>query len=264
MRYKAGFIGCGNMGGALARAAASAIGGTSIAVCDNDEAKTSLLRSEFGATVLTFEEIVSSCDFVFLGIKPQMMEGAVSPHIEMINNSSAVIVTMAAALEISFFEQHLAIKRPIIRIMPNTPCSVGTGMILYDCNKYVDKVAENDFLAILAKAGRLDKLSEHLIDAGSAVSGCGPAFAFIFAEALADAGVECGLPRDKALLYAAQMLKGSAELLLQGENPGALKDRVCSPGGTTIAGVHALESNSFRAAAMDAVTAAYKRTLELK
>lgn len=116
----------------------------------------------------------------------------------------------------------------------------------------------------MADAGLLDRLPEQLIDAGSAVSGCGPAFAFIFAEALADAGVECGLPRDKALKYASQMLKGSAELLLKNGNPGALKDNVCSPGGTTIAGVHALEDSGFRAAAMNAVVAAYKRTLELK
>lgn len=264
MRYKAGFIGCGNMGGALARASAAAVGGANIAVCDHDKSKTALLCSECGATALSFEETVKYCDFVFLGIKPQMMEDAISPYVDIINNSSCVIVTMAAALQIAFFEEVLGITRPVIRIMPNTPCSVGSGMILYDCNSLVNEETEKKFLLILDKAGRLDKLSEHLIDAGSAVSGCGPAFVFIFAEALADAGVECGLPRDKALLYAAQMLKGSAELLLSGENPGVLKDKVCSPGGTTIAGVHALEKNSFRAAAMDAVTAAYKRTLELK
>jgi pyrroline-5-carboxylate reductase len=86
----------------------------------------------------------------------------------------------------------------------------------------------------------------------------------MFAEALADAGVECGLPRDKAILYAAQMLKGSAELLLKEKSPASLKDKVCSPGGTTIAGVHALEDGAFRSAVMNAVTAAYKRTLELK
>jgi len=144
------------------------------------------------------------------------------------------------------------------------PASVGEGMILYDVNDLVTNQMTTEFLEIMSNAGKLDNLPEHLIDAGSAVSGCGPAFAFMFAEALADAGVECGLPRDKAILYAAQMLKGSAELLLRECNPGALKDKVCSPGGTTIAGVHALENAAFRAAAMNAVTSAYKRTLELK
>ncbi len=264
MKFKAGFIGCGNMGGALARAAAGAIGGENVAVCDNDSSKTTLLCSEFNTTKLTIEEIFSSCKFVFLGVKPQAMKDALSPYIELINNSKAVIVTMAAALEISYFENQLRISRPIIRIMPNMPASVGQGMILYDANSLVTQENITEFLEIMSHSGKLDKLPEHLIDAGSAVSGCGPAFAFMFAEALADAGVECGLPRDKAIMYAAQMLKGSAELLLNEPSPATLKDKVCSPGGTTIAGVHALENGAYRSAVMNAVTSAYKRTLELK
>jgi pyrroline-5-carboxylate reductase len=211
-----------------------------------------------------FEEIIDTCEFVFLRVKPQAMSNALTPYIKQINDSNAIIVTMAAALTIDYFEKQLGITRPIIRIMPNTPAAVGEGMILFDGNKLVTNEMFSEFRKILNNAGKLDNLSEHLIDAGSAVSGCGPAFAFMFAEALADAGVECGLPRDKALLYAAQMLKGSAELILQEGNPAVLKDRVCSPGGTTIAGVHALENGAFRAAAMNAVTSAYKRTLELK
>lgn len=264
MKYKSGFIGCGNMGGALARAAAKALRGENVAVCDRDASKTSLLCSECGTVSLSQDELITQCDFVFLGIKPQMMKDAVSPIAESINNSNAVIVTMAAGLAISYFKCELGIERPIIRIMPNTPCSVGSGMILYSCSDSVTDEIEKDFINTLSMAGKIDKIPEGLIDSASAVSGCGPAFAFIFAEALADAGVECGLSRDKALLYSAQMLKGSAELLLAGGKPGELKDNVCSPGGTTIAGVHALEESGFRAAAMNAVVAAYKRTLELK
>ena len=263
MNYKAGFIGCGNMGGALARAASKAIKGN-IAVCDNDVNKTSLLSAECGAVVADSTQIINSSEFVFLGLKPQIMFDAVSPWVDSINNSSAVIVTMAAGLSISFFEDTLQIKRPIIRIMPNTPCSIGSVMILYSCNAIVTEDIESSFLDIMKYVGRLDKIPENLIDAASTISGCGPAFAFIFAEALADAGVECGIPRDKAILYASQMLKGSAELILQNSSPATLKDNVCSPGGTTIAGVHALESSGFRAAAMNAVVSAYKRTLELK
>ena len=111
----------------------------------------------------------------------------------------------------------------------------------------------------------MDKIDESKIDAASAVSGCGPAFAYMFIEALSDGAVECGIPRDKAIQYAAKMLSGSADMVLEtGMHPGALKDAVCSPGGTTIAGVHALENGAFRSAAMNAVTSAYKRTLELK
>lgn len=264
MKFIAGFIGCGNMGGALARAAASAVGGNNIAVCDNDKSKTSLLCAECGAAELSFDEIIDSCKFVFLGVKPQAMQNVLAPYTEAINNSDCIIVTMAAALEIFYFEHFLGITRPIIRIMPNTPASVGEGMILYAGNELVTDEMISEFLGVMSKAGKLDNLPERHIDAGSAVSGCGPAFAFMFAEALADAGVECGLPRDKAILYAAQMLKGSAELLLNQPSPGTLKDKVCSPGGTTIAGVHALENGAFRAAVMNAVTSAYKRTLELK
>ena len=116
----------------------------------------------------------------------------------------------------------------------------------------------------MSAAGILDELGEHLIDAGSAVSGCGPAFVDLFIEALADGGVECGLPRDKALLYAAQMVMGSAKLVLEsGEHPGTLKDRVCSPGGSTIVGVHALENGAMRSAVINAVVSAYEKTVDL-
>ncbi len=264
MKYKAGFIGCGNMGGALAAAASKSVGGQYIAVCDNDKNKSALLCSEYGATELEIAELINSCEYVFVGLKPQVIETVLAKYVDLINQSFAIIVSMAAGLDIAFYEEVIGITRPIIRIMPNTPCSIGSGMVMYACNKKINTAQERVFLDIMMKSGKVDKIEEKLIDAASAVSGCGPAFAYIFAEALADAGVECGLPRDKAILYASQMLKGSAEMLLQEASPGRLKDNVCSPGGTTIAGVHALESSGFRAAVMNAVTSAYKRTLELK
>ena len=156
-------------------------------------------------------------------------------------------------------------RAPIIRIMPNTPVAVGEGMILYDANEWVTSEMLDAFSHALSKAGRLDRLPEGSIDAASALSGCGPAFVYLFSESLADGAVECGLSREKANLYAAQTLYGAAKLLLEsGKHPGELKDAVCSPGGTTIAGVHALEEGSFRAATMSAVNAAYQKTLKLK
>ena len=117
---------------------------------------------------------------------------------------------------------------------------------------------------ILTTTEGSDLISQVLMDAGSAVAGCGPAFAAMLIEALADGGVACGLPRAKAQLYAAQMLLGTAALALQsGQHPGQLKDAVCSPGGSTIQGVRALEARGFRGAAMEAVIAAYDKTLEL-
>ena len=149
--------------------------------------------------------------------------------------------------------------------MPNTPASIGEGVILYCNNEKVSEEQVSFFVNAMKGAGLLDRIDENKIDAASAVSGCGPAFAYMFIEALADGAVECGIPRDKAMMYAAKMLSGSADMVLQsGKHPGALKDAVCSPGGTTIAGVHALEDGAFRSAVMNAVTSAYKRTLELK
>ena len=121
------------------------------------------------------------------------------------------------------------------------------------------------FLTLMSASGRLEPLEEHLIDAGSAVAGCGGAFVSLFLEALADGAVTCGLPRDKARRYAAQMVLGTAQLALQSDqHTAAMKDAVCSPGGTTIAGVRALERGGFRSAAMEAVIAAYEKTLALK
>ena len=153
---------------------------------------------------------------------------------------------------------------PVIRMMPNTPAAIGAGVVQY-CGQGVTVEELDDFAALIAPAGLVDPVPEGMIDAASALSGCGPAFAYMFLEALADGGVACGLPRDKALAYAAQMLEGAARMVLEsGRHPGALKDAVCSPGGTTIQGVRTLEEQGFRAAAMDAVIAAYEKTVRLR
>ena len=264
MKYKAGFIGCGNMGGTLARAAAKKLGGENVAVCDVDITKAEAIKKEYGATVLDVSELSVQCDYVFLGIKPQYMASAVKPVKEALKGrSDVIIVTMAAGLGISFIKELTGAPK-VIRIMPNTPALVGQGMILCAPGEGVTDEETQGLFDILSEAGLIDRIPENLIDAASAVSGCGPAYAYMFCEALADGAVECGIPRDKAIKYAAQMLLGSAMMVLNDPNPGKLKDNVCSPGGTTIAGVHALESDGFRAAAMDAVVAAYKRTLEVK
>ncbi len=148
--------------------------------------------------------------------------------------------------------------------MPNTPAAIGEGMILYACGDGVTKEEEQVFLSAMAGAGRFSPLAENLIDAGSAVSGCGPAFLDLFLEALADGGVACGLPRAQALEFAAQMAVGAGRLVLEsGSHPGVLKDAVCSPGGSTIQGVRTLEAAGFRSAVMEAVIAAWKKNRAL-
>ena len=179
--------------------------------------------------------------------------------------SRFILVSMAAGLTIADIQEMAGGTYPVIRIMPNTPSAIGEGMILYTCCKGITKAEEKLFLDSMAGAGRLAAIPESQMDAGSAVSGCGPAFVDLFIEALADGGVACGLPRAQAMEFAAQMVVGSARLVLESDkHPGALKDAVCSPAGSTIQGVRALENAGFRSAVMEAVIAAYEKTKSLK
>lgn len=262
-----GFIGVGNMGGALARAARLRLEGRQLLLANRTAEKAAALAEELGAAASDNRTVARKADYIFLGVKPQMMESLlaeIGPELKA-RKSRFVLVTMAAGLSIARIQALAGGSYPVLRIMPNTPASVGEGMILYARGEGVTEEEERILLEAMAGAGRFSKLPEGLMDAGSAVSGCGPAFADLFLEALADGGVACGLPRAQALELAAQMLLGSARLALEsGQHPGVLKDAVCSPGGTTIQGVRALETAGFRGAVMEAVIAAYEKTLELK
>ena len=263
-KYEAGFIGAGNMGGALALAAAKKTGGDRIAVACSTRERSDAAAQRLGCTAETPQRILSDSRFVFLGVKPQMVVGVVEGLKADILASEGIFVSMLAGVRIERLQKLLGAEKKIIRIMPNTPSAVGQGLMLVSANDRVTAEELAAFKALMAESGLLDDLPEQLIDAASAVSGCGPAYAYMFVEALADGAVKCGVPRAKAMRYAAQMLLGSASLLLEtGEHPGALKDAVCSPGGSTIAGVAALEDRGFRGAAIAAVEAAYRRTKEL-
>ncbi len=269
MKY--GFIGCGNMGGALARCVAKAIekktGEEKIILNNKTASKAEALAKEISAECADIKTLAKTCDYIFLGVKPQFMEDMLEEIEDVLKEREDrfVLVSMAAGLSTEKILKMAGVaKCPIIRIMPNLAVSAGEGMTLY-CSKNCEKEEIDTFLEIMKCSGKLAELPESLIDAGTAVSGCGPAFVFMFIEALADGGVSCGLPRERAQLLAAQTLLGSAKLLLEsGKHPGQLKDAVCSPGGTTIEGVLALENGGFRSLASDAVLAAYNRTLELK
>ena len=255
---KIGFIGCGNMGGALARAA-----GGEIFLYDKYTACAEALAKEIGATCAPCAiELTKGVQTVFLGVKPNIIPTVLEEIKDALCGKT--VVSMAAGVSIASIEAICGKGVPIIRIMPNTPAAVGEGMILVAKNAAVTDGLLEDFLTSMKGAGRFDVIDERLMDAASAVSGCGPAFVYMFIEALADGGVKCGLPRDKAQLYAEATVRGAAALALAtGKNPGALKDAVCSPGGTTIEGVMALEEGAFRGAVMSAVTAAYEKTLKI-
>ena len=256
---KIGFIGTGNMGGALARAAAKS-GEAELLLANRTPEKARALADAIGAAVCDNTAAAGEADHLFLGVKPQMLSALAEELGGVIEESECVLVSMLAGVTLERLEALFPGKR-ILRIMPNTPCAVGSGMLFLCRGSLAAEQDAEAFRQLMACAGRIDEIPEKWMDAASAVAGCGPAFAYMFVQALADGGVECGLPRAKATEYAAQMLLGSAQMVLQtGAHPEKLKDDVCSPGGSTIAGVHALENAAFRAACMDAVTAAYERT----
>ena len=261
-----GFIGTGNMGGALARAAAKSVAPENIYLADACAEKAAALAQKLGCQSAAVEAVAKNCQFIFLGVKPQVMSTmlkGIAPVLKARQNPP-VLISMAAGVRICDLQEMAGGAYPIIRIMPNIPVSVGEGVILYDTTENVTESDIAAFRSALSAAGLVDPLPEALIDAGSALSGCGPAFVSLFIEALADGAVACGLTRQQATAYACQTLIGTARMLQEtGMTPGALKDAVCSPGGSTIAGVAALEQGGLRAAAMQAVDAAYWRTKEL-
>lgn len=223
------------------------------------------VAAQLGCVAGDNREVAAQCQFLFLGVKPQVLPGVLEELAPVLRSREppCVLVSMAAGVSLAQL-QSLSEGCPVVRIMPNTPVSVGAGLVLYTLGEGVTAEQEAQLTFALAHAGQVDRLPEPLLDAASAVAGCGPAFACQFLEALADGGVACGLPREKAYRYGTQMLLGTASLLLAtGSHPGQLKDAVCSPGGTTIQGVRVLEERGLRAAVMDAVLAAFEKNRAL-
>ena len=261
---KIGFIGVGNMGAALAKAA-SKKDGTKIYVCDRDESKARMVASELSGCVCDSDTVARECDYIFLGVKPNVIKDALAEIKDtVLSRPECVIISMAAGVKISLFESELSKNTKIIRIMPNLPVSVGKGMIVWSESAAVTEDDCKGFVYMLSEAGRLDQIDEGLIDAACAISGCGPAFVFMFIDALARGGEKCGLSRESAIDYAAQTLVGAATLLLETKTePDTLRDAVCSPGGSTIEGVKSLLDNGFYSTVEGAVRASYEKTLKL-
>ncbi len=258
MKY--GFIGCGNMGGAVARALSKTT--RDILVTDRTGKAASLAR-ELGIAYGS-SEAVCECDRVFLCVKPQMMAAVLAPLKPLLQAKKPLLITMAAGLTLQQTEDFAGGALPVIRIMPNTPVAVGKGMTLYCRNALVADGVLSDVLSDLRFSGIWDAIDEKLMDAACSLSGCGPAYMYMFLEALADGAVACGVPRSKAITYAAATMAGAAEMVLATQqHPGELKDAVCSPGGSTIAGVRSLEKSGFRGAVIDCIAAAYQRNQEL-
>lgn len=257
-----GFIGTGNMGGSLARAAAKSARTEKLLLANRSPEKAIRLAEELNGEALSNQEAAARADYLFLAVKPQMLEGMLDGIRQTLEarKDRFVIVSMVAGKDLHTLRTLLGAERPIIRMMPNIPVQVGGGVTLYCASDQVTEEEKQTFCELMMASGMVTELDEHLLDAATGVTGCGPAFAAMFVEALADGAVACGLPRKQAIAYGAQMLLGTAKLLLEtGEHPDSLKDRVCSPGGSTIQGVRKLEERAFRSAVTDAVIAAFEK-----
>lgn len=258
-----GFIGAGNMGSALAKAASNAAENR-LLISDRDTQKAESLSIAVNGEVSNNLSIAETADYIFLGVKPQILPKVAEEIAETLKNRTShfVLVTMAAGITIASLKTMFG-DCAVIRIMPNTPALIGEGLILYCHNS----AAQNDigaFLKLTEAAGLREHVEESLIDAGCAVSGCGPAFVYMFIESLAEGGIKAGLPRKTALKLAAKTVMGAGAMVLEtGEDPETLCNAVCSPNGSTIEGVNHLRSTDFAQEVIDTVLTSYRRTVEL-
>ena len=260
---KIGFIGCGNMGGALTTAAAKSE--NEILLADNDNEKRDALAKKLSADAVSTDTICRECDYIFLGVKPQVLPALLESVAPILQNreSRFVFISMAAGVDSASVSEAVG-GCPVIRIMPNTPVAIGRGMIVYCGNEQVAEEEKKAFAHFMSAAGYLEEIEEKDIDAATVVSGCGPAFVYMFIKALADSGVECGLNADLAITLAAQTTFGAAALLKSSpQTPKELIDAVCSPGGSTIEGVRSLEGDNLSGIVSAAAEKSFKRTKEL-
>lgn len=255
-------IGTGAMGGAIMRAVCSKFDPKNITVSNRTLEKGKAFANAVGCQfVENNKACIKDAKYIFIAVKPAFL----SELFEEIKNdipSDSVVISMAAGVKIEKLESFA--KARYVRIMPNVPAQIAKGMTALSCNDNINSEELSDITEILETAGKVEQVPEKLMDCVTGVSGSGPAFVFMFIEAMADAAVRCGMPRKQAYTYAAQTVMGSAALVLEtGKHPGELKDSVTSPAGTTIEGVAALESNGMRNAVIEAVTAAYNKSVSL-
>ena len=263
---KVGFIGTGNMGGSILRGYVAAEKGREKEVYAFDALESALDRvvSDTGVNkCASNSEVVDNSDLVLFAVKPIFF----AKMFESIKDSvrkDQIFVSIVASVDIEELESFLGKDAKIVRVMPNTPAMVGMGMASLSRNANITDEEMAVVKGIFDAIGKSEEVEERLIPAVTALSGSSPAYVYMFIEALADAGVEAGMPRDKAYKFAAQAVKGSAEMVLEtGLHPGALKDMVTSPGGTTIEGCEALERGGMRGAVIDCINKAAEKSKKL-
>ena len=255
-------IGTGALGGAIMRSVCNKFDPNNITVSNRTLEKGKSFANETGCRFAdNNKDCIKDAKYIFIAVKPAFLSDLFT---EIKNDipSDAVVISMAAGVKIEKLESFA--KARYVRIMPNVPAQIAKGMTALSCNDNINSEELSDITEILETAGKVEQVPEKLMDCVTGVSGSGPAFVFMFIEAMADAAVRCGMPRKQAYTYAAQTVMGSAALVLEtGKHPGELKDSVTSPAGTTIEGVAALESNGMRNAVIEAVTASYNKSVSL-
>lgn len=263
---RVGFIGSGQMALALSQAwvRAGLLRGNQITACDVVPASLERFCAATGATpAATNHAVLAASDIVFLAMKPQHLATAVEP-LANAWESRHLAVSIVAGITLATLANRLGTAPRIIRVMPNTPCLIGAGASAFARGSTATGEDATIVQQLLAAGGVAAEVPEKLLDAVTGLSGSGPAYIYVLIEALSDGGVRMGLPRELATKLAAQTVAGAAQMVLQtGQHPGVLKDQVASPGGTTIAGLHALEAGSFRGTVMNAVQAATERATQL-
>jgi pyrroline-5-carboxylate reductase len=263
---KIGFIGAGNMGEALMTGILKTkeVYPRDILVSDISRSRLQYIEKEYGTrTTGDNKKVARDSEVVILAIKPQIIKKVIK-EISQVTDKTKLIISIAAGVSIEFIELNLAKESRVIRAMPNTPALVQEGATALVAGRHATKEDAKLAGKIFNSVGKTILVDESLMDAVTGLSGSGPAYVFLIIEALADAGVKMGLSRNDSQMLAAQTLLGSARLFFEkGEHPGKLKDMVTSPGGTTIAGLHALEQGGIRAALIDAVERATRRSQEI-
>ena len=266
IKKRVGFIGAGQMATALGEGfvRAGLVSGAEVIASDpSPEARQRFAQATGGQSVVDNCEVARSADVLFLAVKPQQMLG-VAAELRGKLAADLLVVSIAAGIRLAVLAQGFGEGVRLVRVMPNAPCLVGKGACGY-CLGGTATAADGQLVEqLLSAVGLAMAVEEKLLDAVTGLSGSGPAFVYVIIEALSDGGVRMGLPRSVASALAAQTVLGAAQMVLStGDHPGVLKDRVASPGGTTIAGLQALEQAGLRGGLMAAVEAATRRSLEL-
>ncbi len=268
--YKIGFIGAGNMGGALIVAACNSIGAENVVITDYLPEKAKELAEQVGCHVAASnEELARSAEYIVLAVKPnviRLVAGKIATVLEEEAKAGKthVVVTIAAGVKVAAIQECIGDDTTVLRIMPNTPAMVGQGMILLTGPSDIPEELFTRLEKMLAAAGDFERVSEDMIDSLTSVTSCSPAYIYMLIEAMADGAVQVGIPRDMAQRLAAKTVQGSAAMVTEsGMHPGELKDAVCSPGGSTIVGVTALEECGFRNAVIQAIVRSAEKNKDL-